>query len=50
MRCGLQSHRRWLAYSPVLNSIGFFEDFFDNKQEAAHLFWQTVNQHLILAA
>jgi hypothetical protein len=46
MRCGLQSHRRWLAYSPVLNSIGFF----DNKQEAAHLFWQTVNQHLILAA
>jgi hypothetical protein len=38
------------AYPPVLNSIGFFEDFFDNKQEAVHLFWQTVNQRLMLAA
>lgn len=38
------------AYPPALNTIGFFEDFFDQKQEAIHLFWQTMNQRLMLAA
>lgn len=38
------------AYPPALNTIGFFEDFFDHKQEAIHLFWQSVNQRLMLAA
>ena len=35
------------AYSPLLNTPGFFEDFFDFKEEAVATFWQVINQHLV---
>lgn len=38
-------HERY-AYPPLLNSIGFFEDFFDDKKKAVSTFWQVVNQRL----
>ncbi len=38
------------AYPAVLNSTGFFEDFFEHNPEATRLFWQEVNQRLAIAA
>ncbi len=38
------------AYPPDLNGAGFFEDFFDGKDEAVVTFWRTVNQRLALTA
>lgn len=38
------------AYPPSLNYAGFFEDFFDAKQEAVARFWHAVNQRLAMAA
>ena len=35
-----------MAHPPPLNSVGFFEDFFDGKPEAVAAFWQAVNQRL----
>ena len=37
------------AYPPSLNSCGFFEDFFDAKEEAVATFWKVVNQRLAVA-
>ena len=34
------------AYPPLLNNCGFFEDFFDAKEDALATFWQVVNQRL----
>ncbi len=34
------------AYPPLLNNRGFFEDFFDAKEDALATFWQVVNQRL----
>lgn len=34
------------AYPLPLNNCGFFEDFFDTKEEAVSTFWQVVNQRL----
>ncbi len=37
------------AYPPSLNHSGFFEDFFDARQEAVATFWHVVNQRLAMA-
>lgn len=34
------------AYPPSLNGNGFFEDFFDEDEEAVAVFWRTVNRRL----
>ena len=34
------------AYPLALNRVGFFEDFFEQKQDAVATFWQVVNQRL----
>ncbi|MCB1777367.1 MAG: hypothetical protein KDI50_08015 [Candidatus Competibacteraceae bacterium] len=38
------------AYPAPLNPVGFFEDFFDQKNEQTSIFWRTVNQRLADAA
>jgi hypothetical protein len=38
------------AYPPQLHRVGFFEDFFDDKEETIATFWRVVNQRLTLAA
>ena len=38
------------SYPKKLNSIGFFEDFFDGKNKAVAEFWHVVNQRLSNAA
>lgn len=38
------------AYPPLLNTTGFFEDFFDRKKDTVTTFWHIVNQKLIAAA
>lgn len=38
------------SYPPTLNATGFFENFFDGKQEAIALFWRVINQRLALAS
>jgi hypothetical protein len=38
------------AYPPPLNSIGFFEDYFDGKPEAVATFWRVMNRRLSDAA
>ena len=38
------------AYPPSLNRVGFFEDFFDEKDETIATFWRIVNQRLTSAA
>lgn len=37
------------AYPPELNALGFFEDFFDRKEEAIQVFWHVINQGLTAA-
>lgn len=37
------------AYPDPLNGAGFFEDFFDDKEEAVATFWRVVNQRLAAA-
>jgi hypothetical protein len=37
------------AYPPPLNSVGFFEDFFDGKKKVVATFWQVLNQNLAAA-
>lgn len=34
------------AYPASLNSVGFFEDFFDGDNDAVSAFWHEVNQQL----
>ena len=34
------------AYPSTLNGVGFFEDFFDDKENAVSTFWRVVNQWL----
>jgi hypothetical protein len=34
------------AYPPMLNGVGFFEDFFDGAESAVSTFWRVVNQWL----
>jgi len=38
------------SYPAALNEVGFFEDFFDGKDEALSGFWHVVNKHLSEAA
>ena len=38
------------AYPPALNSVGFFEDFFDGNKRAVRTFWRVVNEQLSAAA
>ena len=38
------------SYPEPLNEAGFFEDFFDGKDEALSRFWHVVNKHLSEAA
>ena len=38
------------AYPAPLNSVGFFEDFFDGHKRAVRTFWRTVNDQLTAAA
>jgi hypothetical protein len=38
------------SYPSQMNSVGFFEDFFDQKPEQTSVFWHTVNQQLAHAA
>jgi hypothetical protein len=42
--------RERYAYPLPLNKSGFFEDYFDHKQEAVTTFWRVVNQRLAVAA
>jgi hypothetical protein len=37
------------AYSPPLNAVGFFEDFFDGNKRAVRTFWRIVNDRLAAA-
>jgi len=38
------------AYPLPLNSVGFFEDYFDGKPEAVAMFWRVMNRRLSDAA
>lgn len=38
------------AYSPPLNRVGFFEDFFNGKRQIVTAFWREVNKHLAAAS
>lgn len=38
------------SYPRLLNSPGFFEDFFDADERAVATFWRTVNERLAVAA
>jgi hypothetical protein len=38
------------SYPPVLNEAGFFEDYFDGKEEALSKFWHIINKRLSEAA
>jgi hypothetical protein len=38
------------AYPASLNTVGFFEDYFENKYEQISVFWQVVNKRLTNAA
>lgn len=38
------------SYPPALNSPGFFEDFFDGKENAISVFWRVINQCLAIAS
>jgi hypothetical protein len=38
------------SYPPALNSPGFFEDFFDGKENAIAQFWRIINLRLTLTS
>jgi len=38
------------AYPELLNKVGFFEDFFEQKNEQTSIFWHVVNKMLSEAA
>ena len=38
------------SYPPMLNETGFFEDYFDGKDEALSKFWHVINKRLSEAA
>lgn len=38
------------SYPPILNESGFFEDYFDGKEEALSKFWHIINARLSQAA
>jgi hypothetical protein len=38
------------SYPPMLNDAGFFEDYFDGKEEAISKFWHVINTQLTVAA
>jgi len=38
------------SYPPVLKEAGFFEDYFDGKDEALSHFWHVINRKLSEAA
>ena len=46
--CGDDGER--YAYPPPLNTVGFFEDFFDNQPDAVATFWRVVNERLAATA
>ncbi|MEZ5584066.1 MAG: hypothetical protein R3F37_16205 [Candidatus Competibacteraceae bacterium] len=45
---GLRKSVRMESVMPTqpLNPVGFFEDFFDQKNEQTSILWRTVNQRL----
>lgn len=38
------------AYPPPLNTVGFFEDFFDAETQTVATFWHVVNRRLAATA
>jgi len=38
------------SYPPEFNEAGFFEDYFDGKEESVFLFWHTINKSLAKTA
>ncbi len=38
------------AYPPALNGSGFFEDYFDGKNDVVAIFWRVMNRRLSAAA
>ena len=38
------------SYPPMLNETGFFEDYFDGKEETLSRFWHVINTRLSDAA
>ncbi len=38
------------SYPKQLNNVGFFEDYFDHKNDQTSIFWYVVNQRLTEAA
>ncbi|WP_295385890.1 hypothetical protein [uncultured Thiodictyon sp.] len=38
------------SYPPLLNGVGFFEDYFDQKPEQVAMFWHALNLTLAKAA
>ncbi len=38
------------SYPPALKEAGFFEDYFDGKEEALSKFWHVINKRLSEAA
>jgi hypothetical protein len=38
------------SYPAPLNEVGFFEDFFEQKNEQTSIFWHIVNRKLSKAA
>ena len=38
------------SYPPALNEVGFFEDYFNGKDEVLSRFWHVVNKRLSEAA
>ena len=38
------------SYPIILNQVGFFEDYFDGKENSISIFWNIINQKLAKAA
>ena len=38
------------SYPPPLGDVGFFEDYFDHKEQEVSVFWHVLNQKLAEAA
>jgi hypothetical protein len=38
------------SYPPALRGVGFFEDYFDGKEEVISTFWHVINTQLSVAA
>ena len=46
----LNDYGKRYSYPEALNEVGFFEDYFDGKDEALSRFWHVVNKQLSEAA